>query len=237
MYDLERHEAILKLVTERKSISVKKLSELLFVSQPTVRRDLTVLEKQGRVLRTHGGVVLRKVADNEVPLLYRAEQNNISKKIIAEKAAKLIHSGDVIFLDASSTVAYLIPHLEKLKDIIVVTNSPKTSISLGEKNIKNYCTGGLLLLHSVAYVGNDAEKFISNINADIFFFSCRGITEDGVITDSSVEEAAIKKAMLKNSAKSYFLCDSSKIGQKYMYNVSDAKLLTGVITDTDRFFT
>jgi len=145
--------------------------------------------------------------------------------------AKKIHDGDVIFLDASSTASYLVPFLEKFKDIIVITNSPKTSIRLGERNIKNYCAGGLLLLHSIAYVGSDTEKFISNINADIYFFSARGITEDGIITDSSIEESAVKKAMMKNSAKSYFLCDSSKIGKKYMYNVADAKEIDGVITE------
>lgn len=62
-----------------------------------------------------------------------------------------------------------------------------------------------ILLRSIAYVGSDTEKFISNINADIFFFSSRGITVDGIITDSSIEESADKEVMLKNSAKSYFL--------------------------------
>ncbi|MBO5008610.1 MAG: DeoR/GlpR transcriptional regulator [Clostridia bacterium] len=231
MYELERQEKILEYVTQRNSISVKKLSELLYVSQPTIRRDLTKLEKEGKVLRTHGGVILRKIADNEVSLVFREEQNNISKKIIAEKAAKFIHNSDVIFMDASSTVSYLIPYLEKFKDIIVITNSPKASIKLAERNIKNYCTGGLMLLHSIAYVGSDTEKFVSNINADTFFFSSRGITKDGLITDSSLEEAVIKKAMLKNAAKSYFLCDSSKIGNKFMYNVTSSKCIDGVITE------
>ena len=233
MYDVERQEKILKYVSRYNSISVKKLSELLFVSEPTIRRDLTKLEKEGKVLRTHGGVILRKIADNEISLVFREEQNNISKKIIAEKAASLIRNSDVIFMDASSTVSYLIPHLEKFKDIIVITNSPKTSIKLAEKKIKNYCTGGLMLLHSIAYVGSEAEKFIQNINADIFFFSSRGITHDGTITDSSIEEAVIKKAMLKNSAKSYFLCDSSKIGEKFMYNITSKDEIDGVITELD----
>lgn len=233
MYDVERQEKIIKYISRSNSISVKKLSELLFVSEPTIRRDLTKLEKEGKVLRTHGGVILRKIADNEVSLAFREEKNNVAKKIIAEKAASLIHNSDVIFMDASSTVSYLIPHLEKFKDIIVITNSPKTSIKLAEKKIKNYCTGGLMLLHSIAYVGSEAEKFISNINADIFFFSSRGITKDGIITDSSIEEAVIKKAMLENSAKSYFLCDSSKIGEKFMYNIASSKDVDGVITELD----
>lgn len=231
MYNLERQQEILSIIEEKGSISVNKLSNILYTSAPTIRRDLTVLESQGKILRTHGGAVLRKTAENEIPLILREDSNNKSKKIIAEKAKKYIKNGDVIFLDASSTVAYLIPHLKKFSDIIVITNSPKTSVKLGEENIKNYCTGGLLLNRSIAYVGSSAEKFISDINADIFFFSSRGYVEDGYITDSSTEEAIIKKAMIKNADKSYYLCDTSKKGKKYMYNICKTLEVEEVINE------
>lgn len=231
MYDLERQNKIIEILQKNKSISVSRLSELLYVSQPTVRRDLTVLEEQGAVARTHGGAVLRDTENREIPLMWRESQNNASKKIIAERASSLIGNGNVIFMDASSTVSYLVPHLEKLKDIIVVTNSPKTSMKLGELGIKNYCTGGLMLVHSVAYVGSEAERFISSINADVFFFSSRGYTNDGMITDSSEEEASVRKAMLKNADKAYYLCDSSKKGKRYTYNICSADEVDGVITD------
>lgn len=219
MFNIERQQEILRLLEKNRSMSVNKLAGLLYVSQPTVRRDLCELEKQGKVSRTHGGVILRSTADSEIPLRLREGQNNLSKQHIAEKAARHIRNGNVIFLDASSTASYLIPHLEKFEDIIVITNSPKSSMALGEAGIKNYCTGGLLLMYSMAYVGNEAERFIANINADLFFFSSRGYTEDGFITDSSIEEAAVKKAMMKNAAASFYLCDSSKKNQKYMYNI------------------
>ena len=231
MYNLERQEQIMQILEKSRSVSVTKLAKLLYVSQPTIRRDLSVLEEQGKVQRTHGGVVLRNVSDAEIPLMFREDQNNASKKIIAEKASKLICDGNVIFLDASSTVSYLIPYLEKFNDIIVVTNSPKTSIKLGERNIKNYCTGGLLLMHSVAYVGSETEKFIANINADIFFFSSRGYMENGMITDSSEQEATVKKAMLKNADRSYYLCDSSKKNKKYAFNICAVKDIDGIIDE------
>lgn len=232
MYNLERQEQILSILEERKSISVQRLSELLYVSQPTVRRDLESLCRQGKVQRTHGGVVLRKASDAEIPLMFREDQNNAAKKAIAEKAAMLIRDGDVIFLDASSTVSYLVPHLKKFRDLLVVTNSPKTSMRLGEQNIKNYCTGGLLLAHSIAYVGSETENFISGINADIFFFSSRGYTEDGRITDSSESEVAAKKAMLRNARKSYYLCDSSKREKTFAFNVCSVNDLAGIIDET-----
>ena len=232
MYNVERQREILDILEKNKSISVTKLSKLLYVSAPTVRRDITALEREGYVTRTHGGVVLRQTAETEIPLILRADQNSKSKRIIAEKAARYIKNGDVIFLDASSTVAHIVEFLKNFKDIIVVTNSPVTSIKLGEENIKNYCTGGLLLLHSIAYVGNEAEKFIANINADVFFFSSRGYTENGNITDSSVEEAAIKKAMMKNSERSFYLCDDSKKNKKYMYNICTTKDVEEIISES-----
>lgn len=233
MYNIERQNEIINILVERKSISVNKLSKMLYVSPPTVRRDLSELEKQGKVSRTHGGVVLRLTAESEIPLMYREDQNAIAKRIIATKAAQQIQNGSVVFLDASSTAAHIIPFLKKYSDIVVITNSPKTSMKLGENNIKNYCTGGLLLKHSVAFVGSETEKFISNINADLLFFSSRGYMEDGFISDSSIEEATIKKAMIRNSEKSFYLCDSSKKNKKYIYNICSTKDVTGIITEFD----
>ena len=231
MYNLERQEQIMAILEKDKSASVKNLASKLYVSLPTIRRDLTELEEQGKVQRTHGGVVLRKISDAEIPLMFREDQNTLSKKAIAEKAAKYINDGDVIFMDASSTVSYLIPYLERFNDIIVITNSPKISMKLGERKIKNYCTGGLLLMHSIAFVGNQTEQFVSGINADLFFFSSRGYTEGGTITDSSEQEAAVKKAMLKNAARSYYLCDSSKRDKKYAFNICSVKDVCEIIDE------
>lgn len=231
MYNIERQNEILNIIKANKSVSVKKLSELLYVSAPTVRRDLSALEEQRKVIRTHGGVILRQTAEAEIPLIFREDQNLSSKKVIAKKASEYISNGYVIFLDASSTVAHLIPYLKNYTDLIVITNSPKTSIELGKEGVKNYCTGGLLLSHSVAYVGNTAEEFISDINADIFFFSSRGYTENGFITDSSFEEAVIKKAMIKNSEKAIYLADSTKKNTKYMYNICHTNKIDKIINE------
>lgn len=231
MFDLERQNLIVELLKKNKSMSVAKLSELLYVSEPTVRRDLTHLEEQGAIIRTHGGAVLRDTENREIPLMFRESQNNNAKKIIAEKASAFIGNGKVIFMDASSTVSYLVPYLEKFDDLIVITNSPKTSMKLGEVGIKNYCTGGLLLMHSIAYVGSEAERFISGFNADLFFFSSRGYTEEGMITDSSPEEASVRLAMMKNSKACYYLADNSKKGKKYMYNICHTNDVDGIIED------
>ena len=221
----------MKILLKKKSVRVSDLAAELYVSQPTVRRDLCLLEGQGALLRTHGGAVLCQVSDREIPLMLREEQNNLSKRIIAERAAAHLFDGAVIFLDASSTVSYLVPHLEKIKEAIVITNSPKTSMRLGEAGVKSYCTGGLLLGHSVAYVGSDAERFVSGINADLFFFSSRGYVEGDVITDSSFEEASIRRAMLKQSRTAIYLADRSKRGGRYAYNICTARDVAAMIDE------
>lgn len=231
MYNIERMDEIMNILKRDKSASVSKLARLLFVSAPTIRRDLSELENQGKISRTHGGAVLRRTAECEIPLMLREDSNGKSKQKIAERAAELIHSGDVIFLDASSTAAHIVPFLKGFNDIIAVTNSPKTSMKLGEAGIKNYCTGGLLLPYSVAYVGNEAERFVSGINADVFFFSSRGYTIDGCITDSSAEEAAVKAAMMKNADRIYYLCDKSKQNKKYMFNICSVNDVDEIITE------
>ncbi len=231
MYNIERQEEILKLLIVHKSISVQKLSTLLYTSAPTIRRDLSALEACGKVTRTHGGAVLARSPDGEIPLALRQTQNNLSKEVIAKKAAAYIKDGDVIFMDASSTVSALIPHMKRVNDIVVITNSPKTSILLGEEGIKNYCTGGFLLNQSVAYVGSEAERFLERMNADLCFFSGRGVSADGIITDSSYEETAIRRVMLKNAEKCYFLCDSSKLGKKYMNRICSLDEIEAILCE------
>ena len=51
----ERYQKILALLEEFPYLSVQKLSELLYVSLPTVRRDLTFLQHSGMIVRNHGG--------------------------------------------------------------------------------------------------------------------------------------------------------------------------------------
>lgn len=233
MYNNERQEKILHILQQENNISINKLAEQLFVSLPTVRRDLQTLEENGKIIRKYGRVELRTVSDSEVPLILRESLNNSAKIAIAKKAANLINNGDVIFLDASSTVSYLIPHLEKFHDIIVVTPSPKMSILLGEKNIKHYCTGGRFLTRTITYVGSKTEQFISNFNANICFFSSRGYTENGTISDSFELEVDVKKAMIKNSEKSYCLCDTSKKNQKYAFNICSVNEIDGIITENE----
>ena len=230
MYYSERKEQLIEIIRHEGNISVHKLSKLLFVSEPTIRRDLTVLEKEGKIKRTYGGAVYCELINVEVPLSLREYEQTDAKKNIAKQAEKYIKDGQVIFLDASSTASFLVPHIAKFKNTTVITNSPKTSVELAKHAIRTYCTGGLLLNNSIAYVGNLAEEFIKRYNADIFFFSSRGISVENIITDSSVEETNIRKIMMMQSKNKIFLCTKDKLGKKYMYTLCSTDEIDEVIT-------
>src|SRR5699024_3684136 len=94
----------------------------------------------------------------------------------------------------------------------------KTAVALAERNIRTYSTGGQMITHSFSLVGEEAESFIRKINANICFFSCRGLTLDGIMTDVSVAEVNLRRVMFSHSKKKVLLCDSSKFGKTYFYN-------------------
>ena len=113
-----REEKYLSLLSAGE-LTVRELSERLFISEPTVRRDLKVLLKKELLICKRGRVSLKvNAADKRVPLFVRDMEQNDAKNEIALKAKKEIKDGDVLFLDASTTAYHLIKHLSGFKDII-----------------------------------------------------------------------------------------------------------------------
>ena len=97
--------------------------------------------------------------------------------------------------------------------------------------IKTICTGGEIALESFSYIGPDAENILRKYNADISFFSCRGLSEERVATDNSILENSMRRIMIENSKKSYLLCDKSKYGKVYLNTLCSENEITGIITD------
>ena len=228
-----RKNKYMDLLEEAEQISVSELAEKLFISEPTVRRDLSLLKKDDLVIRTHGGVMLnRKVSNTKIPMFLREKEHNSAKSIIGKKASLMVRDGLTIMMDASTTVFNILPYLDSFNNLFVITSGVKTSYMLAKMNISNVCSGGRMISSSFSYVGIDAERTIQNYNADIVFLSCRGLSLDGKITDSSIEENNIRQAMMKNSKKTVLLCDSSKIDKIYLHNLCMADSIDEVICET-----
>lgn len=218
MLQIKRQNDLMHLLHDKKEITVKELCAVLYSSPATIRRDLRELEEKGLLKRSFGGAVLVEDYSNQLPRDLRYSTNVQQKKSLCARAAQLVHDGDTIFIDASSTTYFLAPYLKKHKDLTVVTNNPALSLLLSQMKIHNLSTGGEMLLHSSALVGKDAERFVSRIHAHKCFFSARGYTD--FISDSSRPERDIKEEMLAHANLSVFLADNSKKGSVYPYPIA-----------------
>ena len=219
-------------ILAQKPYSVKELSARLYVSEATVRRDIVLLKEKGLISCERGTVSLKTNSpDKRIPLFIRHLEQNEEKQSIARKAVKYIKDGYVIMLDASTTAFHLLTHLTAFKNILVITNGAKTALEAASMGIRTICSGGELMPESFCYVGADAESVLRNYNADVAFFSCRGISDDGTVSDNSILENSMRKIMIKNSKKSYLICDSSKIGKTYLNTLCHVNDIEKLITD------
>ncbi len=227
-----RENEYLQLLSERE-YTVSELAQKLYVSEPTVRRDIQVLKKKNVLECKNGRVSLRSISpDVHIPLITRDMTEQRAKHQIAEIAATRIKDGYTIMLDASTSAYCLLPHLAKFQNLFVITNGAKTAIALATMGIKTLCTGGEMVSQSFAYKGPDAERTLAGYNADIAFFSCRGLSDEGVATDSSIDENSMRRIMMKHSKKTVMLCDSSKFGLIYLNTLCKADEVDEVITNS-----
>ncbi len=220
----ERQEKILDIVNERSFITVEELAKITYTSASSIRRDLTKMQNQGLVKRTHGGVSVPDLVSG-VPSFYdRTKKNTNEKRIIAKKAATLLCDGQKILLDSSSSAGFLLPFIAKLKNATVFTNNLATALRAIELGIDTHCLGGHSVGGSASLAGLETYSAINNINADILFFSSQSLDKNGVISDSTEEETYVRKLMLKSANTRVFLCDNDKFDKSSTFtltNISD----------------
>lgn len=226
----KRHEEILEILKNEGFISVGELGKRLFASQPTVRRDLDFLEKEGLVRRSHGGAMLPGYSVN-TPISYRRGKRLNEKMRIAKLAATLIENDQLIFVDGSTTALCLSDFIGEFDGVSVVTNGIPMCQALAKQNLRVFSTGGRLVGESMAFVGNVAEKTVSGFNADVMFFSSSSLGSDGMISDYAEEETSLRLAMHSRSRRSIFLCDSAKFDQTSSFCLLELKKVDFIVTD------
>lgn len=232
----ERMTRILEILEREKYCTTEYLANTLYVVPATVRRDLKKLEQQGLINRNHGGATITSHDNRNVPYVMWQNSSNSVEANLAKEAIKLIPNGSTIFLDASTTVSYIAELLSSEQNVTVITSSIKVALILSQKGINTYCTGGRLIIGSDSLVGTLAGSAIASLSADIFFFSSQGVELNGNITDFSETETQVRKSMIARAKKSYFVCDSSKIGKEFLFSVCNVKDITGIICDKEVAF-
>ena len=169
------------------------------------------------------------LSKNKIPFLIREYEQSSAKTLIAQKAIELVSDNDVVFLDASTSCYYLIPFLASKRNLTVITNGVKALAKLAEYDITTFSTGGALVNSCLVLVGAEACKTIEGFNADVAFFSCRGVSEEGFLTDIAREENIVRNSMIQNAKKAYLLCATEKFGKKYYHNLCHKDAITGII--------
>lgn len=228
MSNKSRSEDILNLVNSAGSISVQELSQKTFASPSTIRRDLEKLESKGLLRRFHGRA--ESVLALNPPKIIRQEHNQAEKNAIAIKAAALVSRGDTVFIDASTTAQYMIPYLSSIEQLTVYTNGADTALRLAEARIRAICTGGELFTESMAYVGAVAADTVRRVYFDAMFFSSAAI-DDSVVSDWSESETVLRRIVMEQSGKRYFLADRTKHGKRQTHIVCRVNELDKIICE------
>ncbi|QAY66449.1 DeoR/GlpR family DNA-binding transcription regulator [Paenibacillus protaetiae] len=228
-----RHE-IMRMLEQQNQVTIVELAEKFRVSSMTIRRDLDLLQSEGKIQRSHGGAV-RIQTFAGASYEYRSQQNQPLKSAIAKEAAKHVQDGMSLILDAGSTIAALIDELEPFRHLKIITRDLNTALLLAnEKRFATfdvYCTGGRLSKWAGSLDGLYTEKMLAGVTADITFSSCEAVSlVKGAMAWSPVIVGA-KQAAMSAAGKNILLADSTKFGYHSFAIFSALDQFDSVITD------
>jgi DeoR/GlpR family transcriptional regulator of sugar metabolism len=235
MTPVDRRQFILDRLEQAGTCSYDELARASAVSTMTIRRDLEDMVREGRVIRTVGGVQRAQAPSYlyETDLHSRLGVQRDAKRAIARKALERIEGRPTLFLDGSTTcleLARLLAH--ERKGLTVVTNSVLVCMEMG-KNPENSVTGigGHFDANSLCYVGPQAEDWARTLFVDLAFVSTKGYLPAKGTFESSLPNFRIKQIIARQCVELLLLVDHSKFGQRALSKVLEPDQIHTVVTD------
>ncbi len=228
-----RQQAIVDLLINHKSLTTEALATRLNVSKETIRRDLSELQTQGKVLRNHGRAkyIHRENQDSGDPFHIRLKSHYAHKADIAREALAWIEEGMTIALDASSTCWYLARQLPDIP-IQVFTNSHPICQELGKRErIALISSGGQLERKYGCYVNPSLISQLKSLDIDLFLFFCEGIDGGGDLWGSNAVNADFKSILLRRASQSLLLIDKSKFNRSGEARIGHLDDVTHIVSD------
>ncbi len=233
MLSKERHQQILQLIESQGSVRVTDLCQRFAVSDMTIRRDLAELERAGLIRRVYGGAVSARGRSYEPPFLTRSGEYQAEKERIGQAAAALVHDGDSLALDVGTTTLEVARHLKGKHNLTIVTNSLHiANVLANQPGIRLILTGGILRPGELSLVGHLAEHAFQNFYVDKLFLGIGGINFETGLTEFNLEDALVKRAMLKIAKERIVVADASKFGQVAFASVAPLSAIHKIVTDT-----
>ena len=228
----DRTILVSEYIINKGDASVGELAQKFNVSEVTIRRDLTKLEKKGVISKYYGGV--KPALENMSKFELRKSQNSIEKNKISESTSEFINENDVIFVDSGTTTSTILDKVDQFMHLTIFTNN----LSIVNKavlmpNVDLILIGDFYsrISNSFIYRSNLSKVNFNNLNIDKAFVSTSGLTIDKGLTNRNPLEQEIKVNACRISDEIYSLADSSKFGKSYMLKVLDLEDINAIITD------
>jgi DeoR/GlpR family transcriptional regulator of sugar metabolism len=228
----ERQRAVLEQLRQKGKVTVEELTHAFRVSPPTIRADLSRLEIEGLLQRTHGGAIAVGNTLYEPPYAERAVLRHSEKHAIALGAASLVNEGDTVMIDAGTTCHEIALALRQFHKLTVVTNSIASAEVLSENSgIDTILIGGIIQSRRRATLGALATQFLDQIQCDKAFVAMSGVDLNAGFTVVDFDAAQLKCKMLEKSKQAIAVADSSKIGQVCFAFVAPLSAADVFVTD------
>jgi len=233
MLKKERHAFIKREIDIHNKVLSSDLSTQLNVSEDTVRRDLQELEEEGLLNKVHGGAISKSI---QFSLQNNTVYSQSEKKIIAEKAKKLIRDGMIVLLSGGTTIIEMIRSLPPDLRVTFITVSIPTALELlNHPSSEVIFLGNKLLKNAQMSVGAEVVQKLNEIKADLCFLGTNSIDVEAGLTDLEWEVIEVKKAMIKNSKKTISLSISKKLNTVQRLTICNIEAVDVLITELDPF--
>lgn len=233
MLPLERHEKLLAYLNKHKALKVSVVSELLKVTEKTIRLDLEELEKRNLLQRVHGGAVLRKDTRRLFPEKERQSSHQNKKSDIALEALKMITPNEVILLDGGSTT-YALAELLGEFPVTVITNDIEIAHNLyAKENVQLTMLGGSQLGATTSLFGKQTIEALSHLYVNRLFLGTAGVSITQGLSVLNSFHYDWKSTVIKRAKYVTLLADSTKFEQVGLMKFAELNELDEVITDSE----
>lgn len=222
----------MELLRENGSCRVQELSDLFKVSEPTIRGDLEVLEKNHAIKRQHGGAFISDFASFTDGLKLEHTEHMEEKRRIGLRAAEFIKSGDNIILDSGSTLTELARCIVDRKNLNIITTALNITLMLGTEPTNHIMlTGGELKPPTLSLTGEKAALIFKDIYIEKLFLATGGFSLTAGLTYPGISDLSLKEAMINSAHTIYLLADSSKLEKIYFASLKSQKKINYLFTD------
>jgi DeoR/GlpR family transcriptional regulator of sugar metabolism len=231
----ERQEHIARILEEHGRVRVTDLAARFNVSGVTIRKDLVVLEAEHRLVRTHGGAIAIDRSRPELSFDIRERLQADEKLLIGAAGAALVHDGESIVMDASTTALSVARHLKARggwSQLTVLTNGLRIASELaGHPGIIVLMLGGRVRWEALSVVGQLGDGLFSRINVQKAFLGAAGFTVESGMADATDEEAQIKRSMVAAAREVIAIVDHTKWERAAFATFCPTDQISIVLTD------